>query len=86
MKKFAVKIIGFFVKDHMAKYVVVTTAFVALFALLLYLAAVDVVSNVFGTIVGFILSSMLSLTTNVSITCLLGGNSSSIEISKSTFY
>ena len=58
MKKFWIKVISFFLKDHTAKYIVVMLGFLTAFTILLYLAAMDVVSNVFGTIVGFMISSM----------------------------
>ena len=58
MKKIIIKIVSFFSKDHMPKYIVVSISFLVAFAVLLYLAATDVVSNVFGTVTGFLLSSM----------------------------
>ena len=59
MKKLLIQIITFFKKDHMIKYVVITLGFVLMFSLLLHMAAADVVDNVFGTIVGFTISSIL---------------------------
>lgn len=58
MKKLLSKIVGFFSKEHMPKYIVVTAAFLVMLGVLLYLATTEVVSNVFGTIVGFTISSM----------------------------
>ena len=58
MKKFWIKVVSFFLKDHTAKYIVVMSAFLTAFTVLLWLAAMDVVSNVFGTVVGFMISSM----------------------------
>lgn len=59
MKKWIIRVISFFSKDHTPKYVVIISAFFVLFGVLVYLAAMDVVSNVFGTVVGFLLSSMM---------------------------
>lgn len=59
MKKLLIQIITFFKKDHMIKYAVITLGFVLMFSLLLHMAAADVVDNVFGTIVGFTISSIL---------------------------
>jgi len=59
MKKVLAKIVGFFLKEHTAKYIVVTGLFLVTFSVLVHLAIADVVSNVFGTVVGFLLSSML---------------------------
>ena len=59
MKKILIKIVLFFRKEHIWKYVLEVSAFLVIFCVLLYLAATDVVSNVFGTVVGFILSSMI---------------------------
>lgn len=59
MKKFLLKIVSFFMKDHTAKYIVVTAMFVIYFIFLMHLAITEVVSNVFGTVVGFLLSSMM---------------------------
>lgn len=58
MKKLLIKLVLFFRKEHIWKYVLEVSAFLICFCVLLYLAATDVVSNVFGTVVGFILSSM----------------------------
>lgn len=59
MKKLLIKIVLFFRKEHISKYILEVGAFLIIFCLLLYMAAMDVVSNVFGTVVGFILSSMV---------------------------
>lgn len=58
MKKTLIKVIEFFKKGHTIKYVVEIFFFFALLAFLLYLATRDVVSNVFGAIVGFLFSSL----------------------------
>lgn len=58
MKKLLIKTISFFKKEHIAKYIVEISVFLVFFLLLLYLAANDVVSNVFAIVVGFMISSM----------------------------
>ena len=58
MKKFLIKTVAFFKKEHTIKYFIEILVFLFFFVFLIYLAANDVVSNVFGTVVGFMLSSM----------------------------
>ena len=58
MKRLTFKIIQFFKKDNIIKHVIAISIFLLLFLFLIYLAANDVVSNVFGAVVGFMLSSM----------------------------
>ncbi|MDD6478601.1 MAG: hypothetical protein PUF48_02155 [Oscillospiraceae bacterium] len=59
MKKLLVKIISFFKKDHTIKYVVEIAGVFIVMGFLLYLATKDVVSNVFGAVVGFLFSSLV---------------------------
>jgi len=59
MKKFLTKIVLFFKKEHVAKYLLEVFAFWAVFYLLLCIATSEVVDNVFGTVIGFLLSSMI---------------------------
>lgn len=59
MKKILIKIITFFIKDHIAKYVTEVLLFLALLISLSYLAANEVISNVMGVVVGFLISTML---------------------------
>lgn len=59
MKKLLTKIVLFFKKEHIAKYLLEVFAFWAVFYLLLCIATSEVVDNVFGTVIGFLLSSMI---------------------------
>lgn len=58
MKRILTKIVLFFKKEHVGKYLLETLALGLAFCFLLHLAAGDVADNVFGTVVGFLLSSM----------------------------
>lgn len=58
MRNILIKLFLFFKKEHIWKYVVEIASFLIIFALMLFLAANEVVDNVFGTIVGFMISSM----------------------------
>lgn len=58
MRKLLNKAVIFFKKEHVTKYIIEISAFLIVFSLLVHLAVNDVVSNVFGTIVGFMISSM----------------------------
>ncbi len=59
MKKILSKIIGFFKKEHILKYIIIIGVFFLVFVLLFALATKDVASNVCGAIVGFLISSLL---------------------------
>lgn len=58
MTKLIIKIVEFFKKGHTLKYIIEIFLFFAALAVLLYLATRDVVSNVFGAVVGFLFSSL----------------------------
>ncbi len=58
MTKLIIKIVEFFKKGHTLKYIIDIFLFFAALAVLLYLATRDVVSNVFGAVVGFLFSSL----------------------------
>ena len=45
MKKFWIKVISFFLKDHTAKYIVVMLGFLTAFTILLYLAETTIITN-----------------------------------------
>jgi len=59
MKKFLLKILAFFNGGSKAKYFLQIVFYLALLAVFTVLAINDVVSNVFGTIIGFLFSTML---------------------------
>lgn len=59
MKKLLTKIVLFFKKSHNKKYFLEIVIFIIALAFLMYLATRDVVSNVFGAIVGFLFSTLL---------------------------
>lgn len=59
MNKLFIKIIAFFKREHISKYIVQIGLFVIGLAVIIFFAAEDVVSNVLGTIVGFLFSTML---------------------------
>ncbi len=59
MKKIFIKIVEFFKKEHTEKYLVEIILFSVLLGLFFALAVNDVVSNVFGAVVGFLFSTML---------------------------
>jgi hypothetical protein len=59
MKKLFIKLVAFFKKEHISKYIVQILLFTAGLAIVLCIAAEDVVNNILGTIVGFLFSTML---------------------------
>lgn len=59
MKKIFIKIVEFFKKEHTEKYIVEIILFSMLLGLFFALAVNDVVSNVFGAVIGFLFSTML---------------------------
>ena len=59
MKRLLTKILLFFKQNHNKKYLVEIFAFFVALAFLMYLATKDVVSNVFGAVVGFLFSTLL---------------------------
>lgn len=59
MKKLLTKLMLFFKKSHNKKYFVEISLFFVALVFLMYLATKDVVSNVFGAIVGFLFSTLL---------------------------
>lgn len=58
MKRKFIKIIEFFKKNHRIKYFIEIGIFTACLAVLVYFAAGDVESTIYGTIVGFMISSL----------------------------
>lgn len=59
MKKLLIKIITFFKKEHVAKYAVQAGLFFLVLIVFGILATNDLTSNVFGTVVGFLFSTLL---------------------------
>lgn len=59
MKKILTKIVLFFKQNHNKKYFIEIAMFIVALTFLMYLATRDVVSNVFGAIVGFLFSTLL---------------------------
>jgi hypothetical protein len=68
MRNILIKLFLFFKKEHIWKYVVEIASFLIIFALMLFLAANEVVDNVFGTIVGFMISSTSTCSVGISLT------------------
>ena len=65
MKRLLIKFVLFFKKTNSIKYIVEILFFLLILASLLYLATKDVMSNVFGAIVGFLVSSLFLYTFKV---------------------
>ena len=59
MKKLLIKVITFFKKEHVAKYAVQAGLFFLVLIVFGILATNDLTSNVFGTVVGFLFSTLL---------------------------
>lgn len=67
MKKKFIKLIEFFKKNHRIKYFIEIGIFTACLAVLVYFAAGDVESTIYGTIVGFMISSLFLYIFKVSV-------------------
>lgn len=59
MKKLFLKLIAFFKKENITKYVVQIGLFFVAFLIFFFLAAEDVISSVIGAVIGFLFSTML---------------------------
>ena len=59
MKSFLVKLVVFFKKEHIWKYLVQAVLFMLAFCVFLFFVAGDVISNVVSVVVGFLFSTML---------------------------
>lgn len=59
MKKLLIAIVKFFKKEHIGKYIIQVIVFILALGLFLVFSTSDVTSNVLGTIVGFLFSTMI---------------------------
>ena len=59
MKKLVVLLVRFFKKEHFSKYIIEFLVFLVALSLFLFFSTDDVTSNVIGTVIGFLFSTMI---------------------------